>query len=50
MPEPAPPDATIGTQDIAPVESDCKTDDPVAGEVEGKVYVVLDVPAKRKAA
>ena len=34
-------DATIGTQDMTPAEVDCNTDDPVAGDVAGKVYTVL---------
>jgi hypothetical protein len=34
-------DATIGTQDMTPAEVDCNTEDPVAGEVAGKVYTVF---------
>jgi hypothetical protein len=38
VPEPAPDeDATIGTQLITPAEVDCRTDEPVAGLVAGKV-------------
>ena len=33
--------AVIGTQDITPATSDCKTEVPVAGLVDGKVYTVL---------
>ncbi len=33
--------AVIGTQDITPATSDCKTEVPVAGLVAGKVYTVL---------
>jgi hypothetical protein len=36
-------EAVIGTQLITPAEVDCKTDDPVAGEVAGNVYIVLPV-------
>ena len=34
-------EATIGTQDMTPAEVDCNTDDPVAGDVAGKVYTVF---------
>ena len=33
----AAPEATIGTQDKTPAEVDCNTEDPVAGEVAGRV-------------
>ena len=40
-----PPPAVIGTQLITPVDVDCSTDDPVAGEVGGNVYIVYAVAA-----
>jgi hypothetical protein len=39
FPDAAP--AVIGTQLITPAEVDCKTEDPVAGDVAGKVYTVF---------
>jgi len=37
------PTEAKGTQLITPAEVDCKTDEPVAGEVAGRVYKVLPV-------
>ena len=40
VPDP-PPVAVIGTQDMTPAEVDCNTEDPVAGDVAGRVYTVF---------
>ena len=41
--------AIIGTQLITPAEVDCNTEDPVAGDVAGKVYTVFPDADERNA-
>ena len=43
-----PPPEVNGTHDMTPPDVDCNTDDPVAGEVAGKIYVVDAVPVNLK--
>jgi hypothetical protein len=47
VPEP-PPEAVIGTQLITPAEVDCRTEDPVAGAEDGRVYIVEPEPVNLK--